>query len=340
LEEALAVLEQILELEPGHPEARALQGLIRLQQGHLADAIATFQQLTEEGVQAPALYYNLAYALMLDSRSDEAEPVAAQAARDLATLPAAGPLYMKALHFQGKVREAIAFAEQALDSHPEHLPLYGSLATLYLDNEDLPMAEQVAERVLELAPEDPDAATVLGMLALSRQDAATALPYLQRAVESKPNSGRARAGQGLAAMLQGDLAAAEASLQQAVTEMPNHIGTWHVLAWCRIFMQQPQQAKVALLRALELDRNFADTHGGLAIVAIMEGQLEEAQAASKRALSLNPRSFSGLYAQSLLLQSAGQSQQARTIMDRLMKTAILPDGTTLQQAVAKAAARY
>ncbi|OHX12052.1 hypothetical protein BI347_00015 [Chromobacterium sphagni] len=333
-----AALQQLFELEPGHCPGRSLQGILLLQQNRLEEATAVFSQLRQDGWDEPALHYNLAYALMLQGRHAEAEAPAATAAGRLDLLPEAGPLYARNLHFLGKLTEAVAVAEQALADHPEHLPLYGLLATLYLDQENLSGAEIVARQVLAVAPQDPDAATVLGMLALSQQDLANAVPLLQAASRNKPNSGRAQVGLGLAAMLQGDLAEAEAAMVQALRNMPGHVGSWHVLAWSRILQNKPQEAKEALLEALRLDRNFADTHGGLAIVSIMEGKLQEAQQSARRALGLNPQSFPGQYAQSLLLQAAGLPGQAQAIHQQLMSTQVLPDGTSLQQAVARAVA--
>lgn len=336
LEQARDFLERLFALEPHHTPAHALLGLIQLTQGQIPEAITTFRLLVNSGIVAAPIYYNLAYALLLDSRAEEAEPFARHAAAQLAELPVAGPLYVRALHHLGKLVEAIDFAEKAVTQHPDHLGLYGVLATLYLDNEDLSKAENFAKQVVTATPNDADAATVLGMLALAHQDAITALPYFQVAASKKPSNGRAWAGHGMAAMLQGNLASAAADLQQAVTYMPGHLGTWHALAWCQIFMKQPQEAQKTLMHALEMNRNFADTHGSLAIVAIMEGDLDAAEAASKRALGLNPNSFPGLYAQSLLLQYTNQPAQAQAIMSRLLNTTILQDGTTLQQAVARA----
>ncbi|POZ63780.1 tetratricopeptide repeat protein [Chromobacterium alticapitis] len=331
-------LRRLLALDPAHFGGRSLQGVCLMRQARLDDAVAVFQALQADGWSEPALFYNLAYALMLQGRYAEAEPHAAAAASRLDALPEAGPLHARALHFLGRVDEAVAAAEQALRRHPEHLPLYGLLATLYLDQENLAAAEIIARQVLDAAPGDPDAATTLGMLALSQQDLPVALPLLRQACARKPNSGRAQMGLGLAAMLEGRLDEAEAGVVQALRHMPGHIGSWHVLAWCRILQNRPAEAKEALLEALRLDRNFADTHGGLAVVAIMEGHAQEAQQSVRRALGLNPNSFPGLYAQSLLLQAAGQPAQAKAIHERLMSSAVLPDGTRLNEAVAKAMA--
>lgn len=338
LSEYEAVLQQLLASEPGHFGGRSLLGVGLMRQGRMDEAVAVFRALQSDGWDEPVLFYNLAYALMLQGRYEEAEPYAAMAAERLDLLPEAGPLHVRALHFLGRLQEAVLTAESALQQHPEHLCWYGLLATLYLDQENLAAAERMARQVLELSPADPDAATVLGLLALSKQDLSTASSLLQQANASKPNSGRAQMGLGLLAMLEGRLAEAEFSVTQALRDMPAHIGSWHVLAWCRILGNRPVEAKEALEHALRLDRNFADTHGGLAIVAIMEGDWQDAQQSVRRALGLNPESLPGQYAQSLLLQSAGQAVAAQTINEQLLQSSVLPDGTKLSEAVARTVA--
>ncbi|MBA4707112.1 tetratricopeptide repeat protein [Aquitalea aquatica] len=332
------VLSRLLAEDPGHFGGRSLAGICLMRQNHLDDAIAAFDDLRREGWEEPALFYNLAYALLLQGRYAEAEIYAAKAASQRDILPQAGPLFARALHFQGKVNEAVAACEQALSEHPEWLPMYGLLATLYLDQENFAAAEIVARQVLDVVPKDPDAATVMGMLSISKQDLDVAIPMLDQACTSRPNSSRALMGQGLVSMLQGDLKKAELRVSEALQYMPGHVGSWHVLAWCRILQQQPSAAKEALLEALRLDRNFADTHGGLAIVAIMEGKMGEAQKSVKRALGLNPSSFPGLYAESLIFQAGGHPIQAQAIYGKLMESSVLPDGTSLQQAVARTVA--
>lgn len=333
-----ATLQRLFAAAPGHFGGRSLHGVGLMQQGRLDEAAAAFQALRDDGWEEPALFYNLAYVLMLQGRYEEAEPQAAIAAKRLELLPQAGPLHVRALHFLGRLEEAVLAAESALQQYPGHLVWYGLLATLYLDQENLAAAERVARQVLELSPSDPDAATVLGMLALSKQDLSVARPLLRQACVSKPNSGRAQMGLGLISMLDGQLDEAESRVVLALRAMPGHIGSWHVLAWCRILSHRPLEAKEALQEALRLDRNFADTHGGLAIVEIMEGRLQEAQQSVRRALGLNAGSFPAQYAQSLLLQSAGQAEQARAIHDRLLNSEVLPDGTKLNEALARAMA--
>jgi hypothetical protein len=78
-----------------------------------------------------------------------------------------------------------------------------------------------------------------------------------------------------------------------------------------------------------MERNFAETHGSLAVVTIMRGELEQGQKAMTTALKLNPHCFSGLFAQTLMMQAQGNAEQARTLMTQLQQKPVLPDSTSI-----------
>jgi tetratricopeptide (TPR) repeat protein len=334
-DEARELIAKALQQAPTHAPALSIKGLIEISSGDAAAAAATFAAIVVQGVRATGVIYNLAYALLLQQRYEEAEPWAREAAEHVDELPAAATLYVRTLHYLGKVQEAIDFANGTLELIPDQAELRGMLSTLYLDAGDLKAAEAAANAAVAARPDDSDALAVLGTLALAEQDAAKAQDFFDHAIRTRPDSGRAWAGKGLADMLRLDLGAAEKDLQSAVHNMPTHIGTWHALAWTQILAKKPKEAQASLQSALELNRNFGETHGVLAIVALMRGDVKAAQDSMKRAIGLDPNSFSGRFAQSLLLQVQSQPQKAQALLETILAQPILPDGSTIQQAVAK-----
>ena len=133
---------------------------------------------------------------------------------------------------------------------------------------------------------------------------------------------------------------AAASLQKAANQLHNHLGTLNALAWVYILKKDAIQAETTLLRALEMDRTFAETHGTLAIVALMKGNLDSAVQAVKRANGLDRENFAGNFANSLIQQVSGNPTQARAIMEKLLTSPVLPGETTLQEAIARAMAKF
>jgi Flp pilus assembly protein TadD len=131
-------------------------------------------------------------------------------------------------------------------------------------------------------------------------------------------------------MLKLDLDAAMDALQKAVKYMPNHIGTWHALAWCQIIKNDLDGAKTSFDEAMKIDRNFGETHGGLAVIAYVQGDKETAKTESRKAVLLDPMSFSGRFAESLLLQDT-DPEAAREMISNIMQSSIGDDGKSLQE---------
>ena len=92
-------------------------------------------------------------------------------------------------------------------------------------------------------------------------------------------------------------------------------------------------ARAAFTHALELDHNFGESHGGLAVALALQGHAALASDAVRRALGLDPQSLSARYAQSVL---AGETED-RDALERLagvwLKDRQSPDGTALVELV-------
>ena len=101
------------------------------------------------------------------------------------------------------------------------------------------------------------------------------------------------------------------------------------MAWNQIVTNNIAGAKASFLIALELDRNFAETHGGLAVIAVLEGRHQEAEQEIKVALKLDPQCFSALYARTLLMSRAGHGKVAVKMIEGVLTSTPVPGGGTL-----------
>jgi tetratricopeptide (TPR) repeat protein len=155
----------------------------------------------------------------------------------------------------------------------------------------------------------------------------------------RPDDGRSLLGAGLAAAAQMNLPQAVAQLKQAARSMPTHLGTWNALAWMHIVSGQLDDAQAALEKANAVEHNFAENHGGLAVVAAMKGDAAQARELIRTALKLDRNCFSAAYA-AMLLQHGPADRQAmlESAMQFLAKQRT-PDGGSLQQAVLRMASR-
>ena len=138
-------------------------------------------------------------------------------------------------------------------------------------------------------------------------------------------------GCGLAALLDKNLDLGETCLEKAVGFMPAHLGTWNALAWVRIMKNDISGAESAIEIALERDRTFAESHGMLAVIRILQGQRDIGAESAKRALQLDAKCFSGRFAQTLLLDPERDVAKIQARIQSLMAAPIAEGGSTIAQ---------
>ena len=290
-----------------------LKGLAMLASSQFQLAEACFRQLLDRVEQGREnVVFNLANALAFQGRYADAEQILQQAE----LVPRNMQLLLQVLHLRDKLDALIAIALPYLEAHPEDHAVTGRLALVYMDQQDMAAARQWAERSLQYG-ESEDAMVVLGY-AHMEDNIPLAQQFFNHARHLAPAHGRAWLGQGLCAASSGNIHEAIQLLSRAAELQPEHPGTWHALAWSQMALQQWRQAEYSLQQALIADRNFADTHGALAVVAIMQGREAEAPHQIEVALRLNPQSFAAHYARSVLLERQGHAAQAKRIVEGLL----------------------
>jgi tetratricopeptide (TPR) repeat protein len=333
--------QQAIALGEDKPQGHALLGLVAARDNDFAAAVPALERALQLGDDAPAVIYHHAYALAMLERYSEARDSAARAAQLADQYPFAPALYIRVLHHLGEIETAIAFAESLQASGISAPRVNGMLSTLYMDDEQFDKARSAVAAALAENDDDTDAQTTAGLLALGDLNSEHAQAAFQRVLATQPGHGRALLGQGLGQLLGGDIEAATASLEQTVqaTNMRGHLGTWQTLAWCYILKRDHDNAERVLKHALEIDHNFAETHGALAVVAMMRGNIDSATREIKRANGLDNDNFSGKFAQSLIETVGGNKAQAASLIDQILTQAKLPDGRPVQAAIAEMLAK-
>ncbi|HZV63599.1 MAG TPA: tetratricopeptide repeat protein, partial [Telluria sp.] len=187
--------------------------------------------------------------------------------RDAPELPAAAATaLLRALHHLGRIDEASALVDAEVARLAGDAHFLGAASLLRLDQDRSADAAAFSEAALALGARSTEALVVSATLALFDSDTSIAVARFNQVLSANPNEGRSWSGLGMASLLKRDLGAAAEQLEQAVRLMPTHIGSWHTLGWCRIFGGELDKARAAFAQALALDRNFGETHGGLAVV--------------------------------------------------------------------------
>lgn len=223
-------------------------------------------------------------------------------------------LLVSTLHHLARMDDAVSIADANADVAREDGPLAGVFALVYLDAERAIPAARWAKTALRLNPNSVDGLVVDGTLQITQMRTAEAREEFDRALELAPQTGRAWLGLGTLALLERDFPKAKELLNKAVQHMPAHVGTWHMIAWAHLTSGDIEGASAAFDKSLELNRNFAETHGGIAAVAALRGDRASAEKSIAIAQRLDPECLSAMFARAILAGSAGDPALARRII--------------------------
>jgi tetratricopeptide (TPR) repeat protein len=306
-----------LALQPEDQGFRYRQAVISHRQGDLAQARALLDELVAQGVDEPGVRFERGrvqfaqgdFAQALQTLQPLCDPQALDELRPMSTF-----LSVRSLHQLNQLPQAIQLAESALQRGPDPA-LSSALATLYLDAERSADAARLYGQAEAQGQLNSELLAVGGYVALGEGDLAVAQARFKASLAATPHAGRAHLGLGLSYATLGDLPQACTALEAAAQTMPSHLGTWHALAWMRLLAKDLDAAQAAFETALEADHNFGETHGGLAIVALMRGDEAAAQGLIRTGQKLDPTAFN-VAAASLLLAEPGQTLGSPQFQER------------------------
>lgn len=303
-------------LHADEAELLALSGFAYLHTQRYADAEQALSAALAHGVDAPEVRYNLAFACFMQKRYSQALELSADPLPE--TLPLALLLRARCLHHLQRPHEAIVCCRARLAAAPEDCEAHGLLALLLQEQHRHEEAQPHVEAALQQNPKQLEAMLAVAGTQRELHDYDAAEVSFDNVLSAYPECGRAWLGRAMIKLGHWQFEAALQDIERAAACMPEHIGTWHVLAWTQLMRGEVVTAELAFDRALLLDRNFGETHGGLAVVAALQGREADARGSIKRALRLDGQSMAAQYAEMLLLQRAGKHEQARTVLDAFM----------------------
>ena len=318
------LLEHLEQHPVDDPQLCALALHLALMAQDFVCAAAYGDKAVKAGIEHPAVIYNAAFAHFYSGDYMAAADLFGHhpSAQDSS---AALLLHARALHHQELTEEAEPLAVLALEQEPQNNEDRGLLALRRYENDTLESALNLSQEVLVHDPDQLDALIAGASAHFEQRHIAASRNAWQHAVHAHPQCGRAWSGLGQLEFNELQFDQALEHLRKAVEFMPDHICTWHLLAWIFILRNDSAAAREVLLKSYELDRNFGETHGGLAVVDVIDGLEDEARIGIRRALKLKPDSLSARYAEILLLQRADNGDQAMALMHQVLAERS-PDG--------------
>jgi tetratricopeptide (TPR) repeat protein len=325
---AAELLDRFEKLAPLPSSLANLKGVVALGQHKYADATTIFKHLRKTAGDTPALKFNLAWALAMQGEYDEALELVDE--DTLAASPRAPALKIHAMHHLGQYAEGLACGATLAARFPGNDELMGALATLALDAEKSELALHYSAR----AGDNAEGRAALGFLTLGDHDSPKSLALFEQALAAEPANPRAWVGKGLSLLAAGDARSAADAIDRGAALFGDHIGSWVASGWAHFVSGDNVRARECFDRALAIDPNFSESHGGLAVLDILACKIDDAKRSAEIALRLDKNSFGGALAKSLLLARSGHVRAAQAIHDAALSTPIGPGGRTIAREIA------
>lgn len=232
--------------------------------------------------------------------------------------PSTQALWLRLHHHADRADEAVAAARQWAQAKLLAPEAAGVASLAALDLGEMALCQSWSRLALSQLPRQMEALVSQGSLALAAQSAPAAKQWLGQALAVNPQDGRALSAWAFAEMLGGELQAARSTFAQALKNMPEHIGTWHGQGWAELLQGDLAAARRTFEHALALDRNFAESHGAMAVVLARLGDRSAAESAMAIARRLDPHCISAEYARAILEGRADDPRELQRIAAGLL----------------------
>ncbi len=165
-------------------------GSLFFQHGYLDHAEASFRTALRDDPASAEALYGIGSVCMNQQRNAEARDFFARAVKLTASYPETLPNAWNNLGIlstrEGRMDEAIAHFQQALQLSPDSMIALDNLGSAYRQTKRWNDAQKTYENALRIQPNDPEANYGLGMVYAQNDDATNAEQYLQRALELRP----------------------------------------------------------------------------------------------------------------------------------------------------------
>lgn len=223
---------------------------------------------------------------------------------------------------QGETDEARTYYRQALEKHENYPTAIEQIGWTYVDDGECDLAVRQFQTLMADRPRSPDGLVGMGYARLCDGDPVKALEYLRKAVKLDPNDASAYAGLATAYIEQerwdeARLAVIQA-LQAGIDDAPRH----RLLGHAHDIQGESEMAKGEWQTALRLSPGAAQNNSAYADLAyeeMMDGRLQAAEELARTAVQLNPGNLFGRMVLGMTLVRAERSDEAIEILEALIE---------------------
>lgn len=310
LQQAEAIYRQILQLQPSHPDALHLLGVVAHQVGQHETAVELIGKAIGAAAKSPEYHANLGEALRALGRLDEAVASYRRAIRLNPRFASAYNNLGIALKQQGKDAEAVTAYRRAIAVKPGYPQALNNLAIALKEQGKTDEAIGHYRQAIALDPNSAETHNNLGVALKEQGLPDQAIDHFQRALALKPDFAAACEGLGGALRELGRLDAAAEALSAATRLDPRCASAYNNLGVVLKDLGRAAEAIAAYEQAIALEPELAEAHNNLGIVLKEQGRLEEAIRHLNQASALKPGYAEACNNLGLVLEIQGKVEEA------------------------------
>lgn len=310
LAQAEKLLRQILKVQPNHPFALHLLGVIAHQVGKTEDAVQLIGQAIRTLPKAGQFHSNLGEMYRILKRLDAAIAHGEQAV-SLEPNSATAHSNLGIAYYDCKeLDKAEACQQRALAINPNLAPALNNLGSILRDRKDKEGAIGFYRRALAAAPHHLESINNLGAVLTELEQPEEALKVLLQAIKIKPGYAEAHCNIGTAFLVLEQFDKAAAGFNHALAHRPDYPEACLGLARIHQEHKRLSEAEAMANKAMAMAPEKAEVHSLLGGIFAEAGFPDKAEQAYTRALELNPDLLSGHLGKGHLLMEQGKMEEA------------------------------
>ncbi len=189
---------------------------------------------------------------------------------------------------KGSVDEAIIHYQRALQIKPDYAEDCYNLGAALIKRGSVDDAIANYRMALQIKPNFAEAHYNLGNVLLQKGNLDEAIAHYQRALQINPDNAETHYNFGIALLQKGNLDEAIAHFQKALQIAPGYAEAHYNLGNALLKKGSVNEAITHYQKALQIKPDFAETHYNLGNVLLQKGNLDEAIAHYQKALQIKP----------------------------------------------------
>jgi len=309
-EEALPLIEKIIEVRPNYAEAFANRAMIRLRK---KDIVGSIKDLEVTVSLKPHMTQMWALLGSLFQQSNNLLG-ATEAMRKAHLNEPNNVDYMaylgEFLRQQNEVKEAISMLENATKLDPKNARAWTNLGVALQQDENVDNAKKSYEKALEINPKSAEVLSNLGAIAKDAEDWNSSLKYFKEALKIKPDYAEGHSNLGVTLQELGRLEEAEASYMQSIELKPDYAEAFYSLGVVLEELGRLEKAESSYSQAIALKPDFADALNNLGNILQKLGRLEESEAYYARAVDAKPNFSEAHFNLGIVFQELGRLEES------------------------------